>query len=106
MEIYDREAYDVEDVETALHVLHSALTDDLEVLEAKIRAVGLTMPAAPTQAESEMSEYHAARAALHSGLVSIAEVLGWIQWKTEEEPEGEVAVALQPLPTLRGCSIH
>lgn len=106
MQIYDREPYDADDVEAALHVLHSALTDDLEVLEARIRAVARTMTAVPTQAEPEMSEYHAARTALHSGLVSIAEVLGWIQWKTEEEPDGEVAVALQPLPTLRGCSIH
>jgi hypothetical protein len=32
--------------------------------------------------------------------------LAWIQLKTEEDPEGEVATALQPLPKLRGSVIH
>ena len=109
MQIYDqepRDAYDADDVEAALHVLHSALMDDLEELEARISAAAGAMTTMPAQASPEMSEYHVARTALHSGMVSIAEVLGWIQWKTEEEPDGAVAAAFQPLPTLRGCSIH
>lgn len=105
MQIFARDHYDADDVESALHVLHSALTDDLEELEARIRSASQTV-AGPAQADPAISEYHVARTALHSGLASIAEVLGWIQWKTEDEPDGEVAVALQPLPTLRGCSIH
>jgi hypothetical protein len=100
---------EVDDVEAALQVLHSELSEDLEQLEARIRAGTPPMKAitpVSAQAESTMSEWHAARTALHSGLESIAEVLGWIQLKTEEEPEGAVAIALQPLPTLRGWSIH
>lgn len=100
---------EVDDVEAALHVLHSELSEDLEQLEARIRTAAPPMNAitpVSAEADSTMSEWHAARTALHSGLESIAEVLGWIRLKTDEEPEGVVALALQPLPTLRGWSIH
>lgn len=106
MPLYDREIHDADDVEAALHALHSALTDELEDLEAKMRSAIRSMTAVPAQGEADLSEYHVARTALHSGLASIAEVLAWIQWKTDEAPDGEVAVSLVPLPTLRGYSIH
>ena len=106
MSTNDSEPYDTEDVEAALQALHASLTDDLQELETRIRAVGQTTPVVQAECEREMADYYEARTALHSGLASIAEVLAWIQWKTEEDPEGEVAVALQPLPTLRGCSVH
>ena len=106
MSIYDREAHDADDVEAALHALHSALTDDLEDLEARIRSASRSMSVVPTQGEADLSEYRVARTALHSGLASIAEVLAWIQWKTDEAPDSEVSVPLEPLSTLRGYSIH
>lgn len=106
MPTYDRETHDADDVEAALHALHSALTDDLEDLETKMRSATRSMTAEPFEDETDLHEYHVARAALHSGLASIAEVLGWIQWKTDEAPDGDVAVSLVPLPTLRGYSIH
>jgi hypothetical protein len=102
----DGESYDMDDAVAAMQVLHAALTFDLEELEAKILALGYSVTAVPVPDNQEISEYYEARTALHSGLSSIAEVLAWIQWKTEEDPEGDVAVAIQPLPTLRGCSIH
>jgi hypothetical protein len=94
----NEESYDMDDAVAAIEALHDALTSDLEELETRIRALGDSNP--------EVSEYVEARASLHSGLASIAEVLAWIQLKTEEDPEGDVAVALQPLPKLRGCVIH
>lgn len=102
----DDESYDMDDAVAAIEVLHAALTFDLEELEKKIIALGHSMTAVPLSDDQEISEYYAARTALHSGLSSIAEVLAWIEWKTEEDPEGDVAVAIQPLPTLRGCLIH
>jgi hypothetical protein len=99
-------SYDMDDAVAAMQVLHAALTFDLEELEKKILAQGHSISAAPMSDNQDSSEYYAARTALLSGLSSIEEVLAWIEWKTEEDPEGDVAVAIQPLPTLRGCSIH
>ena len=100
------ESYDKDDAVAAMEALHAALTCDLEELETRIRALGHTITIVPMPDNQDISEYYGARAALHSGLASIAEVMAWIQWKTEEDPEGDVAVAIQPLPTLRGCVIH
>jgi hypothetical protein len=102
----DAISYDMDDAVAAMEVLHAALTFDLKELEAKILALGHSVTAVPVSDDRELSDYYATRASLHSGLASIAEVLAWIQWKTEEDPEGDVAIAIQPLPTLRGCSIH
>ena len=102
----DAIAYDMDDAVAAMEVLHAALTFELKELETKILALGQSVTAVPAPDNVDIAEYYAARASLHSGLASIAEVLAWIQWKTEEDPEGDVAVAIQPLPTLRGCSIH
>lgn len=85
--------YEMDAAVAALDALHSALTDDLEELEARIRM-------------EDPSKYHEARTALHSALASIAEVLGWIHWKSEDEPDGELAVALLPPPTSGGYLIH
>jgi len=100
------EIYDADDAVAAMQALHSALTDDLEALESRILALGHATTFVPTDGHPDLAEYFEARTALHSGLASIAEVLAWIQAKTEEDPEGEVACAIQPLPTLRGGSIH
>lgn len=100
------EAYDMDDAVAALDALHAALTDDLEVLEAQMRLAPQPGTLLPDEHTNAMSEHVEARTALHSGLASIAEVLAWIRFKTEVDPEGDVAVALQPLPTLRGCQIH
>lgn len=102
----DGESYDMDDAVAALQALHGSLTCDLEELETKILASGYSTTAVPVPDDQKIAEYYEARIALHSGLSSIAEVLAWIQWKTEEDPEGDVAVAIQPLPTLRGHSIH
>jgi hypothetical protein len=100
--------YDMDDAVAALEALHAALTYDLEDVEAKIRALGhsILIRPAPAPDAADIAGCYEARAILHSGLASIAEVLAWIACKTEDDPEGDVAVATQPLPTLRGYSIH
>ena len=102
----DAIAYDMDDAVAAMEALHDALTFDLNELETKILALGHPVTAVPEPDNADLADYYAARASLHSGLASIAEVLAWIQCKTEDDPEGDIAVAIQPLPTLRGCSIH
>lgn len=102
----NEESYDMDDAVAAIEALHDALTCDLEELETRIRAQGYSIVLVREPDNVEIAEYYEARASLHSGLASIAEVLAWIQLKTEEDPEGDVAVALQPLPKVRGCVIH
>ena len=104
----DETIYDMDDAVAALEALHASLTYDLEDVEAKIRALGhsILIKPAPVPDAAVVEGYYEARTALHSGLASIAEVLAWIACKTEDDPEGDVAVATQPLPTLRGYSIH
>lgn len=94
-----------EDVVAALQALHLALSCDLDDVESRIGALA-GADELDDAAVDRLTEYCAARTALHSGLASIAEVLGWVQFKIEEDAEGEVAAAIQPLPTVRGCSIH
>jgi len=100
------ETYNMDDAVAALDALHAALTDDLEALEAQMRASSGPVTDLSAAQTIQATDHCEARAALHSGLASIAEVLAWIQWKVEADPEGEVAVAIQPLPTLRGSLIH
>jgi hypothetical protein len=100
------DTYDMDDAVAALDALHAAMTDDLEALEAQMRVAGEPITCLPGEQTSPATENHEARTALHSGLASIAEVLAWIRFKTEMDPEGDVAVAIQPLPTLRGSLIH
>jgi hypothetical protein len=99
------EIYETDDVVAVLDALHCALTIDLKELETRISALA-GIQAMSQRDKNEMAQCCDARTGLHSGLASIAEVLGWIEWKTEEEPDGEVSVALQPLPTLRGYLVH
>jgi hypothetical protein len=89
-----------------LQALHSALSSDLDDLERRIRALARHGQGDSDKLSQEMAALCEARTGLHSGLASIAEVLAWIEWKTEEDPEGEVATVLQNMPALRGCVIH
>lgn len=102
----NEESYDMDDAVAAIEALHEALTSDLEEVEMRIRAQAHSIVLVPEPDNLEISGYYEARTSLHSGLASIAEVLAWIQLKTEDDPEGDVAVALQPLPKVRGYVIH
>src|SRR5438128_523790 len=85
----DLDVYDMDDAVAALEALHCALTYDLKVLEARIRKEQLPFTDAAAPDEHQVTSHDEARTLLHSGLASITEVLGWIQWKTEEDPEGD-----------------
>ena len=96
---------DTEIVVTVLEALREEMTADLADLEGRIGAVPDAIRLAPAQG-GELEELRSARVALHSGLASIREVLGWVQWITEKDPEGETSLAAQPLPTTLGFPIH
>jgi hypothetical protein len=97
---------DTEAVVVVLQALQEELTADLGDLERRIRAVPDDTRIDLPPDGGELDELRSARTALHSGLASIREVLGWIEWITEKDPEGETAVAAQPLPTTLGFPIH
>lgn len=96
---------DTEMVVTVLEALQEEMTADLADLEGRIGSVPEAIRIAPAQG-SDLDELRTARVALHSGLASIREVLAWIEWITEKDPEGETSIAAQPLPTTLGFPIH
>jgi hypothetical protein len=97
---------DTEMVVTVLEALQEEMTADLADLEKRIRAIPETIWISPAYGSGEMAQMRTAVTALHSGLASIREVLGWIEWMAESDPEGETAIAAQPLPTALGFPIH
>jgi hypothetical protein len=98
--------YETADTVEVLDALHCALSTDLADLEAQIAALDSGMCEPSASDEHASTQYRHARTALHSGLASIAEVLGWIEWKTEQEPDGAIAIAVQALSTSRGYLVH
>lgn len=92
-------------VVAVLEALREEMTADLDDMERRIRAMPSPILLDPPPG-GELDELHTARVALHSGLASIREVLGWIEWITEKDPEGETAIAAQPLPTQLSFPIH
>lgn len=100
----DMDLCDTEIVVTVLQALQDEMTADLADLESRIGTGRGAIRIDP--ADGDLEELRTARIALHSGLASIREVLGWIEWITETDPEGETAVAAQPLPTALGFPIH
>ena len=102
----DMDMCDTELVVTVLQALQEEMTADLADLEHRIGTVPDAIRVDPPHAGGELDELRTARTALHSGLASIREVLGWIEWITEKDPEGETSIAAQPLPTALGFPIH
>ncbi|MBB3223974.1 hypothetical protein [Pseudoduganella umbonata] len=102
----DMDMCDTELVVTVLQALQDEMTADLADLEHRIGAVPEVISIDPAHTGGKLEELRSARTALHSGLASIREVLGWIEWITENDPEGETSVAAQPLPTALGFPIH
>lgn len=97
---------DTEMVVTVLEALQEEMTADLGDLEGRIRAIPEVIQLSPEHVSGELAELRTAVTALHSGLASIREVLGWIEWMAEKDPEGETSIAAQPLPTALGFPIH
>lgn len=102
----ETEVYDTDDAVTLLQALHAALSADLDILETRIRALARQAPGDADKMSQEQAAFFEARTGLHSGLASITEVLAWIEWKIEEDPEGDIATVMQHPSELRGCVIH
>lgn len=100
----DMEHCDTEMVVTVLQALQEEMHADLADLEHRIHAGADGIPAGSP--DGDLAELRTARTAIHSGLASIREVLGWIEWITDKDPEGDTAVAAQPLPTQLSFPIH
>ncbi|QBE62273.1 hypothetical protein [Pseudoduganella lutea] len=97
---------DTEMVVTVLQALQEEMTADLADLESRIREGTGDIRAEATDGDGEQAELRTARTAIHSGLASIREVLGWIEWIAETDPESKVSIAAQPLPTELTFPIH
>ena len=91
---------DVEIATCALEALYSEMHADLGTLDGQIDSLREEGGEAATHT-AELAEMHTARTALHSGMASIHEVLGWLLWV-----DPDAAAAMRPLPQLRGVPIH
>lgn len=81
----------------ALEALYSEMHADLGTLDGRIDS----LCGDGTADTAELADMHTARTALHSGMASIQEVLGWLQWI-----DPDAVLAVRPLPTLRSGAIH
>jgi hypothetical protein len=106
----EMEKHDTDMVMTVLEALQAEMTADLDELQNEIRSAGEAAGTGPDDGPGNLGDLMAARTALHSGLASIREVLGWIDWITErdaeQEAEGSNAVVTLPLPSALGFPIH
>lgn len=87
------------DTVSGLQALHEVMSKDLSQIETCIQ--DLASPSRGRATDSEDLDTHLrARAALHGGLVSINEILGWIRLATEKDMNGEEYRFMWPLPEV------
>lgn len=97
---------DAADAVSSMQALRAVLTEELEDIENRIVELEQSALAASEVGIDEMRVYCVARAALHSGLLGINEVLGWVHLMAETNAEGDVAEVVKSLPTVPVFSIH
>lgn len=85
------------DTVSGMQALHEVLSEDLTHIESCIQDIGFPSPESAT-ASQDLDTHIRARAALHGGLASINEVLGWIRLATEKDENGDEYRAMWPLP--------
>ncbi|WP_338758839.1 hypothetical protein [Massilia sp. METH4] len=100
------EKHDTDSVMAVLAALQAEMAADLDELQNEIRVVAEAEGNAPESGDSTLSELLAARTALHSGLASIREVCGWIDWIMERDAEEDATPVTMPLPGALGSPIH
>ncbi|QGZ40454.1 hypothetical protein IP92_03324 [Pseudoduganella flava] len=92
----DTERDEMEIAACALEALYAEMHADLGTLDGQIDSWS-----ADAVDTAELAELHTARTALHSGMASIQEVLGWLLWV-----DPDAAPTVRPPPLLRGAAIH
>lgn len=97
---------DNEVVMTVLQALQEEMHADLADLDSRIGATAADGQPEATDDGTDLAELRTARTAIHSGLASIREVLGWIEWISEEDEEEKSSIAVQPLPADLAVRIH
>jgi len=97
---------DASDAIFSMQALRAGLTEELDDIENSIHELAQSPLATSDSGISEMQVYYVARAALHSGLASINEVLGWVRLMAAQDSEGNVAKVVKSLPTVPTFSIH
>lgn len=91
---------------SSMQALRNALATDLDEIESRIHQLTASQVSSYQEVADEMQICLKARAALHSGLASITDVLGWVHLLTEKDAHGNEIVTVQSLPTVPILSIN
>lgn len=90
---------------SAMQALQDVLLEELAQIELSIQQLA---PASQEQGGSveEREAYIKARAALHGGMASITDVLGWVRLMAEKDVDGNEYASVTSLPHVPVSSIN
>ena len=87
------------DLVSGMQALHEVLSEDLLQVETSIQYLQSSSRGRTSDAD-DLDTYLRARAALHGGLASINDVLGWIRLAAEKDENGDEYRVMWPLPEV------
>jgi hypothetical protein len=92
---------DTDEVVSGVIALRMALLDELNSVESLLNSVD-AMQELGLDGENRpaLEELQRIRAKLHSGLVSVHEILGWVRTLAARDPEGNELECVQSLPCV------
>lgn len=87
------------DAVSGMQALHDVLSEDLSQIEAGIEELASTRSGKKAGSE-ELDTYLQIRAALHGGIASVNDVLGWVRLMTEKDIHGDEYRTVGSLPNV------
>lgn len=87
------------DAVAGMQALHNVLSEDLSQIEASIQELDLSRSKSKSKSD-DLDTHLRIRAALHGGIASINEVLGWVRLMTERDIDGNEYHTVYALPDV------
>jgi hypothetical protein len=92
------------DTVSGMRTLHDAMSADLDYIDACILELSSAVP--EKDVVDELDTHIRARAALHGGIESINELLGWVRLMTEKDVDGNEYRVMWTLPNVALTAIN
>lgn len=92
------------DTVSGMRTLHDAMSADLDHIDACILELSSTVP--EKGMADELDTHIRARAALHGGIESINDILGWVRLMTEKDADGNEYRVMWALPNVAVTAIN
>ena len=93
------------DAASSMQALLDVMSEELHQIEAGIQELTSCTQESSHVAE-EIATHVRARAALHGGMASIRDILGWVRLMTERDVNGDEYITMWPLPTVPASPIN